>query len=597
VTAPQTPPSPQFGGRLAGKVAGAVADASLYAKQRASGHTAKLSQQILADFTNHVSDEVRSVLGNLWASFAQDPETPDEFRALFSALATQRGQAWAWIGGSIASAGVGGGLSGVFSVLLAPLVQATARAYPSSMLSPADAARAAVTGRTAGVNVDRDLASAGFDDNRTSVLKALAETTLSPEVVVDMLRRGVINDDDARTALRHAGLSDLANTRMRATRWLPLSPTEAAAAWARGSMSEQQSNTVGARSGVTGDDMRVLRDLAGEPPAIAETLLAWRRGVITEAQVDKAITQGPLRNEWIPVVKALQWEPLSPAEAADAVNQGHMSLAAAQAKARESGVKPEDFAIVVANAGIPPGPQEALDWVNRGLLSEAGFREAFLESRLKNKYIDLYLSSRHEVMPPETVRLMYSRGVMDRSDALSRLQQRGYSAQDAAIILNGASAEKTAKTRDLTVSQVLQLREHGLVSDAAVRQMLSAAGYDDEEAQWLFELAELRRVTRYVNAVVNRVKASYVAGRVDEVQAGATLDQLGLPASYKDDALALWDLERAALTKALTPAQVVAAVKAQLLTSQQGVERLQVQGYSAGDAAILLILGKAVAAT
>jgi len=596
VTEPLDDQPQALGGRIAGKIGGVVVDATVAAKQRLAGHTAGVANQVLTDFTNHVSDEIRGVLGPLWRRYAEASETPDELRPLFHELGNAQGQAWAWIGGAVASTGIAGGLQGVFEAYLASTVHLTNAALRPALLSPADAAHAQVTGRTGGVNMERELAGQGFSDERQQVLMALAHARPAADTIIEMLRRKVIDPRDAADMLRVAGFESGDAEKLAALRWLPLPPADAAAAWARSHYTEAQTDAIGALSGASAEDMKALRALAGQPPSPEELLFAWRRGIITESDVDRGIIQGPIRNEWIPVVKALQWLPLAPEEAANAVNQGHLPLDVARERAKETGVKPEDFDVIVANAGIPPGPQEALDWVNRGLLTEDEFRTAFLESRIKNKYIDLYLKSRHTIMPPETIRLMYSRGALSKEEALHRLQQRGYTADDAAIIIDGASAEKTSGSRDLTVSQVLSLRAEGLISTDDATAMLQAAGYDAEEAVWVTQLADLRRVARFVTAAVNRTKASYIAGRISEIEAGGVIDALGLPPEYKNEAFALWDLERSTVTKGLTVAQITAAIKKGFMSDVDGLSRLVGQGYAEDDARILLLSAGAISA-
>lgn len=584
----------QVGAGVGRRIAGIVSDATVSTRARLSDHTTKVGLKVFTDATNHVSDEIRGVMGPVWRKLALDPDTPPELASLFRKLGTERGQAWAWIAGQSLGLGMAGGLGNLLTNYLNPGILPIIRAHPNNVLDPGTAATAAVRGALDGAVARSDAASSGINTERYNALAAMAYTHPGLPELHALLNRGDTTIADVRASLRRVGIpanyiDDLINLRR-----VDLSGPDIAAMWNRGIIGTAESNALGARVGMSATQMGQLRELGGEPPATDELLLAWRRGIITEAQVDRAIRQGPIRFEWIPVIKALQWQPLPVTEVADAVNQGHMSLTEATRVARENGLRPEDFRVVVDNAGTPPGPQEALDWVNRGILSEDGFRTAFLESRVKNKYIDLYLKSRHETMPPETVRLMYSRGAMDHGQALTRLQQRGYSAEDAAIILDGASAEKTKTDRDLTVATVRDLYAERLISSDSAAGMLGALGYSADEAAWILELADLARTRRFVTAVVNRVKAGFIAGLVDESEANTALDRLGLPAEFKDDALTLWDIERSTVTKGLTSAQIVSAVKKGFLTVDQGRSRLVGQGYDENDAVILLGIGGAL---
>lgn len=590
----QTPES-NLGGQVGGRIARVVSDATVYTRQRLANHTSDVAVTAVTRFTNHVSDEIRQVMGPLFRKLADDPDTPAEFKPLMHALGNEQGQAWAWIGGTATGAALGAGILGLLNNEFAPVINKLIATNPHGILSPADAAQARARSLKGNVDVGFDANAQGLDDGRFDVLTELARSRMAADEVVEAYRRGLIDHANADTLLIKLGYGEPDRSTLLKLRDIPLSPADAAAAWARSELTPEQTDHIGQKSGVSTEDMRILRALAGQPPSPEEVLFAWRRGIIGESDVDRALIQGPVRNEWLPVIKNLQWVPLPVSEAANAVNQGHMSIDAAKQVAKENGFKPEAFQVIVDNAGIPPGPQEALDWVNRGLITPEQFRAIFLESRIKNKYIDLYLQSRYEVMPPETIRLMVSRGALSKEDGIRRLMQRGYTADDAAIIIEGASAQKTEKSRDLTVAQVLELRADGLISSDDALALLEAAGYDPDEAVWVTELADLRRVSRFVNAAVNRTKASYIAGRLSEIDAGAVIDSLGLPAQFKEDAFRLWDLERTTVTKGLTTSQITAAVKGGFLTPEEGIARLTGQGYAQDDAVIVLQVGKAIA--
>jgi hypothetical protein len=595
VSTPDQPPGGQVGGRIGARIADLVAQTTVATKARMAPHTAQVAQTVLRDFTNHVSDEIRGVMAPLWTKYADDEATPDELRPLFTALATQTGQAWGMIGGLVTSAAFAGGLVDLLSNELAPITHKLIASNPHNVLSPQDAAVARTRGLAGSVDVEFDMAAQGFDEGRRNVLEALAESSITPDVVLDLVRRKTIGHQDARNLLGRLGYREVDIDRLLTLAPVPLSPADAAAAWARSELTEAQTDQIGALAGVSTEDMRIMRALAGQPPSPEELLFAQRRGIINADQVRRGIIQGPIRNEWIPVVEALQWLPLPVSEAANAVNQGHLTQEQGTQAAVENGFKPETFQVIVDNAGIPPGPQEALDWVNRELITEDEFRTIFLESRIKNKYIDLYLKARYRFLTLAEIRLLVSRGALSTEDAIHKLQQIGFTADDAASIVDGASKDKTAGNRDLTVTQVRDLYADQLITRDDLVSMLVALGYDEHEAGQVADLADLQGVHRFVSTAINRIKAAYVSGKISGGDASGRLDTLGLPAAYKDTALALWDIERTTVSKTLTVAQVVSAVKKGVIGADDGRDRIVRMGYTDDDAAILLTIGGATA--
>jgi hypothetical protein len=590
----QNDPAASLGSGVAGRVARHIADAMVATRVKMGPHQSAVAQDVLRQFTNHVSDEIRGALGPLWVQIADNPDTPDELRPLFSALGREQGQAWAMIGGFATSAALGGGLLDLLNNYLNPVIHPLIRLSPNGILSPDQNAAIGARRLETSWSPKRDSASGGIDADVYESLVKLHRALPTITDIWQLMNRGELSKEDARKMLRHYGHYDEHIDRILGLKETELTAAEVAAMWNRGIFDTPEAHRLARRVGTSVEQMDRMLELGGEPPAPQELLLAWRRGIITEAQVDRALRQSPLRFEWIPIIKSLQWQPLPLAEAADAVNQGHLTREAAGEVARDHGVRDEDFQVIVDNAGIPPGPQTVLDWANRGLITEAEGLQMLYESRIKNRWVPTYFKSRHEVMPPETVRLMYSRGALTRDDAIRRLQARGYSPEDAAIVINGAVAEKTEKERDLTVAQIRDLFTDRLISEQDALSMLDGAGYAPEEAQFILDLGLLARMRRYINAVITRIRTGYVTGNLTEQDAQTRLDQLGIPADSKDEMLSLWGLERDSVTRTLTTAQITAAVKKGFMSSEDAFRRLVGSGYSDADATIILQLAGAI---
>jgi len=579
-----------LGGTVGSRVARIVADATAVTRQKMAPHQAAVAQKILADFTNHVSDELRGVLGPLWNQIADDPETPDVMKAVAGKLGNERGQAWAWLAGTTTSIGMGAGIGAYFTNLLAPTLGAAIAATPNIRLSPVDAAAANIRGLSWGPDLWEDAGTGGINRDRFRVLQALQSLTLGPAEVMELLNRKLISSDDAAGMFKRSGwLHDHADYFFKLRERIVTTP-DVAAMWNRGILTEAEAVHMGALDGSTADNVKRFLELGGEPPPLQELLLAWRRGIITEAQVDRAIKQSPIRFEWIDVVKALQWQPLPASEAADAVNQGHMTREAAHRVAAESGIRPDDFDIIIENAGLPPGVELATEAWNRGLLTEAEFESAFLESRLKNRFVPLYKALRWRTVPQETVRRLYREKIITRDQALRRLADVGFSPEDREALLLSEETGSSDSTKELSKTEILGLYADRAIGADDATAFLSALGYADGEVQWLLTLAEIRRSRKYSDAVVARVRAGYVAHRLDSNDASSIMDSLRIPADQRDELISLWDLERLALTKGLTTAQIQTALRRGLIDQAGALARFTEQGYSDDDAAILVSL-------
>lgn len=590
MTNPDVPQGSTVGGSLGGKSARLVADAVAYTRQKMGPHQNALAQKVLADFTNHVSDEVRGVMGPLWVQWANDPDTPAELKPLFHALGTQRGQAWAWIGGSIAGAVTGNALNQILGNMLQPLVDKILMGDPNQHLSPEAAAQAAAHGFLTGNAALDEARRSGVNASRFSVLAQLAANRPAVGEVVELARRGDIDDDKARRMLGAIGVGrDDADLLLRLQTGL-LTPEQLGAMWNRSIVTTDEGAAIAARWGLSRRDFERLTALGGEPLSPQELGEAFRRGFIDKARFNRGIVQGPIRNEWFDVIERLQYGRMSPVEAADAINQGHMSLGEGRDVAKAHGLDPDDFATIIEAAGAPPGIEFMEEAYNRGLISDAEWERAFKESRVKNRYIPLMRSMRQRLIPTETARLMYREGVYSATELVKTLKGHGFSDRDAQAQVELEDARRSESTKELSRAQVLDLYEEDIITESDAANMLRDIGFGQDETAWMMTLAEVNKVRRFVNAAVNRVKASYVANRIDASETANLLDEIGISPIQRDRLMSIWDIERDTVSAQLTTAQIQAAYRQGLIDDRGAYDRFLGRGYSPEDATILLTL-------
>lgn len=578
------------GGRIGARIAHLVAQAVVHTRRELASTQSSIAQEVFTTATNHVSDEVRAAMGHVFQRIASSPDTPADLVPLFHHLANTRGQAFGWIGGAATGAAMSSGLGDLLTNSLAPVISTLIAENPNAYLSPEQSASIAARGISADWDNQHEAARRGVSGDRFRLLQRLGQRDLAEQSVLELFNRGVLSTDEAQAELVKGGMSHESARKLVTLAKVPLSPQEAAQAWARNLVSDQLVHLSARTAGMTNEDADVLMGLAGEPPPTEALIEAWRRGIITEQDFDRGIIQGPIRNEWIATIKALFEAVLSPQEAAAAVTQGHLTMEQALAKAKLSGVTPEDFAIIVDNAGLPPGVQFALDAMNRGVVTKEQFTAMFLESRIKNKYIDLMLAMSRQLIPAETVRIAYRLGAYPREKALETLGAHGYSVADAESLLALEDIRAREGTKELTRAQLMSLFGDDIITEAEASSMLADMGFDPIEVQWMIALEEGNKVRRFVNALVTRVRNAYVQGTMEADEAIQILTGAGIGATQRDNLLSLWDLERQSLTAQLTAAQIVAAIKKGLLDRAEGKDRLIARGYTERDAEILISL-------
>lgn len=584
-----------LGGKIGSRVAELVNRAAMDRLDRSAGVFSRIAMTVQEDFFRLTGSELRDTMGPFYAEIAKAEGAPPWLKDTTKFLSKGQGQWATLLAGTATGSLLGSGLLAVFTNWMQPMTGALIREHPNAPLSVPDAAQANIRGLSWGPDLWEDAGQSGVNRDRFRVIQALASQVLSPIEILQLLNRELIDTQAALALFRRAGW-DLDH----AERYLPLRRTllsvqEAAAMANRDIVTEDEGRTIARHNGYTAADFDRFNLLGGEPPDTTSLILAWRRGIISESDVDRALVQGPLRKEWIPVIKQLQYAPLDPQELANAVNQGHMDLETATAVAGQSGVRPDDFRVIIDNAGIPPGPQEALDWISRGIITESDFRTIFLESRIKNKYIDLYLKARTTILTMAEIRSLFAKGVMTQAQALGRLQSRGYTAEDAGIILAGAQVDKTQGTKDLSVAQVVRLYTDRLVDRATAADLLTAHGYDTSESDQILLIADTDRALKFLNATVSRIHTLLIQRRITVSEATTALDRAQVPPDARDDMLTLWQIELDVSTKDLTTAEVISATKIGVFLTGPAFTKLQGQGYSSEDALTKLKIAKLLA--
>lgn len=578
------------GGKIGARIATHVANAAASVRAQMLPTHAKLGATILDDFFNLVSGEIRGTVGEFYGNLADQPDTPTWAKRTFHFLGRGTGQWQAILGAGVSYSGIGNAIVNLMSNELNPVTGRLIAANPNGYLAPGDAANAVAHNIETAIDYPGEAAAGGLSSERFATLVELQRSILSPQDIQALINRGHITAAQGAKWLERAGFESLAVTGLLDLAHTDLSPAALADFVTFGVLDEGQAAQVAARSGVSAEDFHTMVLGNGQPPSTTDLLFAYRRGIIDKARLLKGIEQGPVRNEWFDVIESLGSVPMSTADAIDAAVQGHISADQAKTIAIQNGLVEQDFQPLYDTAGSPLGPEKMLELLNRGIMSEADVIQGVKESRLKNKYIPWLIASRFPVPPETVVRSMYAKGVIDKSQALSYLQQLGYTPEIAAAMAAEASATKMAKTKDLTASQIAELyKVRGLDHDTAAT-MLQNLGYDPNEAEWILSISDLQRAQSLQNTAISKIRSGYVGYKQDLTATSTALDQVGVPAAQRDDLIAIWDVERTISTRSLTVAEIRSARKKGIITDQDALDRLLGMGYTQDDAVILLQL-------
>lgn len=578
----------QLGSKLGPRLAHIISQALIHTHKNLAGSKHNLGMALFESMSDQISDEVTASLRPILVQMLDHPDVPGELKTHLDFMANGHGQLKALAGVNLSSAGVLTPIASIITNLLQPVVWGIIGATPHNAPDPGTLGQMIAQGIISQGQASFAMAGQGFDDFWQNALIQYGENFPATGEILDMYRRDLIGESNAYRALTRNGVPVEYRGAMLSLREAILSPADLALAVLRGNMDPGEAQRVAAHNGVSAHDFDILIANTGEPLGLEEMLEAYRRGFIDKARLDRGIRQSRVRNEWIDVAERLRFSPMSTAQAVESVVQSHISPSQGQAIAALNGLQADHFPILVETAGAPLSRTEMNELVNRGLATKADFDQALRESRLKNKYVDKAFALRDRLIPERTLVSMLTHGLIDHGDALTRLRDLGFDQQSAALLVSLGSAQKTTKEKDLAVGSVVALYEFETITRPQAVAMLEKLHYTAEEAEFLLQIADMKRIQRIVNSAITAIRSRYVGRHLTDAATSTALDELGIAATARDQYLAVWAIERSVTVKTLTEAQVHSAVKHQLMPIEAGVQRLVDMGYSVDDATLLL---------
>lgn len=376
---------------------------------------------------------------------------------------------------------------------------------------------------------------------------------------------------------------------------VPLTPADMADAVIRNIATEGEAAQEASFSGIDARRFGILTLLAGNAPDPTSLAEALRRGLIDEGRYMTGIRQGRLRDEWGELVKELAVRQPTPMDAMTALVEGQISEGDARAKYAAFGGDPKEFDWLFGTVGAGPSPLEAAEAAHRGVIPWGGkglgvvsFEQAVAEGHTRNKWEPVYRALSEYLPPPRTITAMHREGALSTAEAATLLEKQGLSPTLAAAYLSASSKAKTVKAKELAESTVLSLYRDRIIPKAEAIAFLEKLQYTAAEAAYILQVEDLRVHERFVTAAVGRIHTLFVGHKIDATAAASALAGLKIDAGQTAELVALWDHERAANVRTLTPAQIEGAFGHGIIDQGTAQSLLVADGYTPHDAWVAL---------
>lgn len=238
-----------------------------------------------------------------------------------------------------------------------------------------------------------------------------------------------------------------------------------------------------------------------------------------------------------------------------------------------------------------------------GNMSEAEYRSILAEVHVPQLSIDLEVRAAtlardtgRKVIGVAEVKTLHAEGVIDDAQAIARLEQFGYSQEDAGLIVEGWKRTNKAARSGLSESQILSYMVSGVITKAEALQHLLDLNIRPEDAAFLVANPSAAKPVKNHGLTSATILSAMVDGLIDAPTAEAKLEAAG---ETHDDAvlevqLAFHKAQRQPKPKktgkALGEAQILEALRLQLANSAWATRELVTLGYSDTDALILVTI-------
>lgn len=580
----------RLGGRIGSRVAGLVAEATPIVRRKTAKITHDTFMAAQHSFFALMSGEIRATLGKAVAEVADHPDTPESMKPMLRFLSRGSGQWQSFLAQSVAGSALGASLGGLFNNALARPIGGIIARFPNGFPSVGDLAQQVARRHRGFADTEFGARAQGVrtEDFARNVRQAMRE--MAPGDVLAALNRGVIDHREAARSMRDAGMTETAIGHTLSLRRQLISAQEAATLENFGVIDRGQGRNIANSNGMSDTDYDKLALGGGQAPGIEFLLAAHRRGFISDTRLARGIVQSPIRREWFDVIRDMRFNPPPTEAALSAATQNLLSPGAAKRIWTQNGFDPSGFEWALESNGRPLGIEQAAELFNRGLLSKGAAKQMFLESNVKNKYVDLIFPLFERVPPMEQTIRLVREGVLTPAEGVRGLRDLGFNPKRAGQLVDLALAEKNAPDRNLSITTVQELYEAQILPRAQARKQIMDIGFTAEEADWQLSIRDMRRERRKLDGAISRVRARFVAGKIDQREAENALDRLTVPAAARDDMIDTWVIEREISRPELTTAQTQAAMRAGMLSPDEGFARFTSRGYDEEDAGILVAL-------
>ena len=209
---------------------------------------------------------------------------------------------------------------------------------------------------------------------------------------------------------------------------------------------------------------------------------------------------------------------------------------------------------------------------------------------------DLVHESQRIALVEAGIGKLYSTGRIDAKDATKRMMDAGvpvnamstlFEKWDLAIEYRDLP-DHVHRHRELTKSEIVTALVDSLIDQPTAETMLEGLGYDKASADTEIHLALYKSDIAARRTIIDAIRASFVNGTIEQLDASNRLDALYVPADQRDAYLSEWSLARETRTERIPIATLRDMFKGEYVTEVEVLAHLRRHRFTDEDAALLV---------
>lgn len=472
----------------------------------------------------------------------------------------------------------------------------------------------------------------GFSDAWAEQFYRLTREILPPEALISAWLRGYLTPDETMGELQRRGLDERsADIAMKLATEVP-TPGDLVTMMRREVFTPQISEPYGhyleypdgatpwfKKVGFDEDVAKLYWAAHWDVPSPTMFFEMFQRGIIGPGQLDLGLRAANIVPGWRESLTKLAYRPITRVDIRRLNKMGILVGEKLVKAYQDVGYSPEDaqkLALFTVKLSEQDGKDESaafragikshiLKAFRDGTVSEADAREhlksiGYDEHETAAYFAEEAFLSRAAAADGvrSAVRDAFVRGLWPADRVRGVLSGHGFTDTAIGTLLDQWSVQRDVRVdadaakhqRDLSAGQVtLAYKEH-VIERPDADALLQRLGYDPSEARVLLAETEYAQAREEKTAQRETVHALLRAGRIDQAEAGARLDAIGITPTQREALLARWLVEQHTKHAALTNGELKQLLEAKIIGDEEARAELLQSGHSARDASLLLQL-------